>query len=79
MCIRDSHYAVERAIRAQFGLGFRPFAALRRRRNELEYPERVGDNATYDEAVDAVGDAQAIIAAAEMCIRDSFIPFVNGF
>jgi hypothetical protein len=31
----------------------------------LEYPERVGDNATYDEAVDAVGDAQAIIAAAE--------------
>jgi hypothetical protein len=26
------HYAVERAVRAQFGEGFRPFADLRRRR-----------------------------------------------
>ena len=32
---------------------------------DREYPEGVGDNATYDEAVDAGGDAQAIIAAAE--------------
>ena len=32
------HYAVEQAVRAQFGDGFRPFGALRRRRNELEYP-----------------------------------------
>jgi hypothetical protein len=32
------HYAVEQAVRAQFGEGFRPFGALRRRRNELEYP-----------------------------------------
>jgi hypothetical protein len=32
------HHAVEEALRAQFGDGFRPFGAMRRRRNELEYP-----------------------------------------
>lgn len=32
------HYAVEEAIRAQFGAGLRAFGGLRRRRNELEYP-----------------------------------------
>ncbi|MGL5811687.1 MAG: hypothetical protein ACRCYQ_17230, partial [Nocardioides sp.] len=37
---KGGHYAVERATRAQFGQGFRQFGALRRRRNELEYPER---------------------------------------
>lgn len=39
---RGGHYAVEQAVRAQFGSGFRQFGALRRRRNELEYPERPG-------------------------------------
>src|ERR1035441_2263469 len=39
-------YAVERAVRAQFGAGFRPFADLRRRRNELEYPRLPADTAT---------------------------------
>jgi hypothetical protein len=32
---KGGHYAVEQAIRAQFGPGFRQFGALRRRRNEL--------------------------------------------
>ncbi|MGV8979495.1 MAG: hypothetical protein ACOH17_15790 [Cellulomonas sp.] len=32
------HYVVEVALRAQFGDGFRAFGAMRRRRNELEYP-----------------------------------------
>ena len=32
---RGGHYAVEQAVRAQFGLGFRQFGALRRRRNWL--------------------------------------------
>src|SRR5680860_1738226 len=35
---KGGHYAVERSARAQFGPGFRQFGALRRRRNELEYP-----------------------------------------
>ncbi len=59
------HYAVEKAVRAQFGPGFRPFADMRRRRNELEYPRLPADTATNDEAELAVGDANKLIGAAE--------------
>ena len=59
------HYVVERAARAQFGQGFRQFGALRRRRNELEYPERPGDDAGAEEATDAVEKAEQIITAAQ--------------
>jgi hypothetical protein len=59
------HYAVERAVRAQFGEGFRPFADLRRRRNELEYPRLPADTATADEAQQAVEIAQRLITAAD--------------
>ena len=52
-------------MRAQFGPGFRQFGALRRRRNELESPERPGDDATVDEATESVEHSQAIITAAE--------------
>lgn len=62
---KGGHYAVEQAVRAQFGPGFRQFGALRRRRNELEYPERPGDDATQDEASEAVENADAILAAAQ--------------
>jgi HEPN domain-containing protein len=62
---KGGHYAVEQAVRAQFGPGFRQFGALRRRRNELEYPERPGDDATRDEASEAVENAEAILAAAQ--------------
>lgn len=62
---RGGHYALEQAVRAQFGPGFRQFGALRRRRNELEYPERPGDDATNEEASEAVKNAQAIITDAE--------------
>lgn len=62
---KGGHYAVEQAARAQFGPGFRQFGALRRRRNELEYPERPGDDATVEEAGESVEHAQAIITAAE--------------
>lgn len=62
---KGGHYAVEQAVRTQFGPGFRRFGALRRRRNELEYPERPGDDATVDEAREAVANAQAIITAAK--------------
>ncbi len=62
---KGGHDAVEQNARPQFGPGFRQFGALRRRRNELEYPERPGDDATTDEASEAAGNAQAIITAAE--------------
>ena len=52
------HYAVEQAVRAQFGDGFRPFGTLRRRRNELEYPHLPSDAATSEEAEQAAGTAQ---------------------
>lgn len=61
---KGGHYAVEMAARAQFGPGFRQFGALRRRRNELEYPERPGDDATVEEAGESVDHAQAIVTAA---------------
>jgi hypothetical protein len=64
------HYAVERAARAQFGEGFRLFADLRRRRNELEYPHLPGETATTEEARQAVDDAERLIAAAEKLISD---------
>jgi len=62
---KGGHYAVECAVRAQFGSGFRQFGALRRRRNELEYPERPGDDATRDEAREATVNAEEILAAAQ--------------
>jgi hypothetical protein len=58
------HYAVQQAVRAQFGDGFRPFGTLRRRRNELEYPHLPSDAATPEEAEQAAGIAQRIITAA---------------
>lgn len=62
---KGGHYAVEQAVRAQFGPGFRQFGALRRRRNELEYPERPGDSATVEEADESIENAQAIVTAAQ--------------
>lgn len=62
---KGGHYAVEQAVRAQFGPGFRQFGALRRRRNELEYPERPGDDADQDEASEAIENAEAILTAAQ--------------
>jgi hypothetical protein len=58
------HYAVEQAVRAQFGDGFRPFGALRRRRNELEYPHLPADTATSEEAEQAAETAHRLITAA---------------
>jgi hypothetical protein len=60
--------AIEVAIRAQFGPGFRVFGAMRRRRNELEYPV-VPDEATdLTEAQEAVDDAHELIRAAEQLL-----------
>jgi uncharacterized protein (UPF0332 family) len=59
------HYAVEQALRAQFGEGnFRSFGSLRRRRNELEYPRRADDHATDAEAEQALSTARGLLDAA---------------
>ena len=56
------------ALRAQFGDGFRPFGAMRRRRNELEYPSGPGETTTYDEAQKAIQDAEGLLLAAQQLL-----------
>jgi len=58
------HYAIEQAIRAQFGAGLRAFGGLRRRRNELEYPLYPTEKASPDEAGETLNTASEIIDAA---------------
>ena len=57
------HYAVEEAIRAQFGGGLRAFGGLRRRRNELEYPLYPTEIASAAEAAETLKTASEIINA----------------
>jgi hypothetical protein len=58
------HYAVEESVRAQFGTILRPLGALRRRRNELEYPLDPTDRATAIETADGIRAAGELIDAA---------------
>jgi hypothetical protein len=62
------HYVVEVALRAQFGDGFRAFGAMRRRRNELEYPSGPGETTTPDEAIVAIADAERLHRAAQQLL-----------
>jgi len=57
------HYAIEEAIRAQFGASLRAFGGLRRRRNELEYPLYPTERASADEAAEALRTADEIVDA----------------
>jgi hypothetical protein len=59
------HVTVEQVVRAQFGGPFDGFGALRRRRSEIEYPQRPGEDIEPSEAAAAVSVAGLIIAAAE--------------
>jgi uncharacterized protein (UPF0332 family) len=62
------HVAVESAIRAQFGDGFRNFGFLRRRRNELEYPSAATTTSDVEEATEAVAKSRSIIEAADQLL-----------
>ncbi|WP_020577693.1 HEPN domain-containing protein [Actinopolymorpha alba] len=62
------HYAVETLLRAQFGDGFRKFGAMRRRRNELEYPTVPGDNTSTEEAEAAIAYACELPEAARQLL-----------
>ena len=57
------HKAVDAAIRAQFDAGLRAFGGLRRRRNELEYPDYPTEKASAHEAAEALQTASEIIDA----------------
>jgi hypothetical protein len=59
------HVTVEAVVRAQFGGPFDAFGLLRRRRAELEYPQRPGDDIEQPEAEDAITAAGRIVDAAQ--------------
>lgn len=59
------HYAVEQALRAQFGVAFRVFGTMRRRRNELEYPNGPGEVTTQVEAAQSIDEARELLEAAQ--------------
>ena len=62
------HYAVEVALRAQFGEGFKAFGTLRRRRNELEYPSVPVEVTTPAEVEAAIADVRRFLGAANMLL-----------
>ena len=64
------HVTVETAVRAQFGGPFDAFGGLRRRRGEIEYPQRPGDDVSAAEAADAIDAVAQILAAAERLISE---------
>lgn len=67
------HYAIEEVIRAQFGTTLRAFGGLRRRRNELEYPQYPTEQADTGEATEALDTAGEIIdAVAQLLPRLGF-------
>lgn len=64
------HYTVERAVRAQFDGSFDAFGALRRRRAEIEYPRRPGDDVSEGEAAEAIDLANGIVRAAGLLMQE---------
>jgi hypothetical protein len=58
------HYALQRAAIAQFGVAFDRFGMMRRRRNELEYPDFPDESVEGSEASQAIASALAMIEAA---------------
>jgi len=62
------HLAVSDAMRAQFGGPLSRLAALRRRRNELEYPAFPGEHVDLDEVTAAITTAQNLLDTAHQLI-----------
>jgi hypothetical protein len=62
------HYAVDVAVREQFGGPFEKFGGLRRQRNELEYPTFATDSLTSADVTAAVALVKEIIDAADQML-----------
>jgi HEPN domain-containing protein len=62
------HYAVQQAVTRQFGATFEPYGTMRRRRNELEYPQFPDEIVESAEATEAITIARSIIEAADKLI-----------
>jgi hypothetical protein len=61
---KGGHYAIDQTMRFQFGSGLGHFGALRRRRNELEYPAFPGERVEASELHAALLDVAAIVRTA---------------
>lgn len=62
------HIVVERAMRTQFGDGFRDFGWMRRRRNEVEYPATPDVSVSTDELRDAIAATDTMIDNADQLL-----------
>jgi hypothetical protein len=71
---RGGHYAVEVAVRSQFGGTFDQYGGLRRQRNDIEYPVIIAAKLTSDDARAAIGIANELIDAA-----DQLLPHLSLF
>jgi hypothetical protein len=65
---RGGHYAVEIAIRSQFGPTFDRYGGLRRQRNDIEYPVITGARLMPADARSAIAVATELIDAAEQLL-----------
>ncbi|WP_433246490.1 hypothetical protein ACQPYK_45340 [Streptosporangium sp. CA-135522] len=63
------HYAVQQAVIRQFGSTFEPYGTMRRRRNELEYPEFPDEVVETAEADRAITAARSLIDAANKLLN----------
>ncbi|WP_063843108.1 HEPN domain-containing protein [Sphaerimonospora mesophila] len=61
---KGGHYAIQQAMIRQFGPTFEPFGTMRRRRNELEYPEFPDEVVDRAEAAHAIETARSLLQAA---------------
>src|SRR5215469_6229957 len=65
---RGGHYAVEVAVRAQFGATFDRYGGLRRQRNDIDYPVIIAARLRPDDARSAISVAGELIDAAEQLL-----------
>ncbi len=65
---KGGHYAVEVAVRAQFGATFDRYGAVRRQRNDIEYPLVVVASLTPDDARSAISVATDLVSAADQLL-----------
>lgn len=62
------HYVVQRAMNSQFGTQFSVFGVMRRRRNELEYPEFPDETVEEDEAAKILTAAKDLIQSSRQLL-----------
>ncbi len=65
---RGGHYAVEVAVRSQFGGTFDQYGGLRRQRNDIEYPVMIAAKLMPDDARAAIAVANELIDAADQLL-----------